>query len=60
VLSPALPGPSSVLEGLTSAVRRSKAALDWNLYIIFSPVHKGQVSRCNLLKKVVLSHLTLM
>ncbi|CAK9208777.1 unnamed protein product [Sphagnum troendelagicum] len=28
VLSPALPGPSSVLEGLTSAVRRSKAALD--------------------------------
>ncbi|CAM6013104.1 unnamed protein product [Sphagnum balticum] len=28
VLSPALLGPSSVLEGLTSAVRRSKAALD--------------------------------
>ncbi|KAH8935256.1 hypothetical protein BDL97_17G019800 [Sphagnum fallax] len=28
VLSPALPGPSSALEGLTSAVRRSKAALD--------------------------------
>jgi hypothetical protein len=28
VHSPALPGPSSVLEGLTSTVRRSKAALD--------------------------------